>query len=53
MPSTSVAARLLLETVAFWAVHRHWDPSPQDVPEADVEATLSQTILYGFTKEIS
>jgi hypothetical protein len=25
----SVAARLVVETVVFWAVHRHWDPHPQ------------------------
>jgi len=25
----AVVARIALETLAFWAVHRHWDPSPQ------------------------
>ena len=28
-----VAARIVLETLVFWAVHRHWDPSPQAVDE--------------------
>jgi AcrR family transcriptional regulator len=27
----AVAARIVLETLVFWAVHRHWDPSPQPV----------------------
>jgi AcrR family transcriptional regulator len=40
VPSTAVAARQLLETLAFWAVHRHWDPSPQPVTEAHVKATV-------------
>jgi AcrR family transcriptional regulator len=28
-----VAARVVLETLVFWAVHRHWDPSPQPVAD--------------------
>lgn len=48
-PSTQVAARALLETVAFWAVHRHWDPSPQEVAEADVETTVIDLILHGLS----
>jgi hypothetical protein len=28
-----VAARIVLEVVAFWAIHRHWDPSPQAVED--------------------
>lgn len=47
-PSTQVAARAVLETVAFWAVHRHWDPSPQEVSEADVAATVIDLILRGL-----
>src|SRR5262249_15747360 len=26
-----VAARMIIETLVFWAVHRHWDPAPQTV----------------------
>jgi AcrR family transcriptional regulator len=35
-----VAARIVLETLVFWAVHRHWDPSPQAVDEASVRRTV-------------
>ena len=28
LPDRAVAARLVLETLVFWAVHRHWDPGP-------------------------
>jgi hypothetical protein len=48
-PSTQVAARAVLETIAFWAVHRHWDPSPQEVAEADVQATVIDLILHGLS----
>jgi hypothetical protein len=45
-----VAARLVLETIAFWAVHRHWDPSPQEVAEAEVQATVIDVMLHGLLK---
>src|SRR5262245_24683841 len=32
-PDVAVAARLVIETTVFWAVHRHWDPHPQPVDE--------------------
>jgi AcrR family transcriptional regulator len=51
VPSTHVAARAVLEAIAFWAVHRHWDPSPQAVEEKDVEATLVEMALHGLAKE--
>ncbi len=50
-PSIHVAARFVLENVAFWAVHRHWDPSPQAVAETDVQATVVDLILHGLRKE--
>jgi AcrR family transcriptional regulator len=50
-PSTHVAARAVLETVAFWAVHRHWDPSPQEVAEEDVQATVVDLILHGLRRD--
>ena len=33
-PDPAVVARLLIETIVFWAVHRHWDSHPQVVNEA-------------------
>lgn len=53
LPSTAVAARALLELIAFWAVHRHWDPSPQRVAEEDVQATVVALALFGLAKESS
>ena len=44
VPDALVAARLLIETVVFWAVHRHWDPSPQAVDARAAEETVVQLI---------
>lgn len=49
LPSEHVAARAVLETVAFWAVHRHWDPSPQEIAEDDVQATVVDLIVHGLS----
>lgn len=35
----AVGARIVLETLVFWAVHRHWDPSPQSFEEATARRT--------------
>lgn len=48
-PNIQVAARAVLETVAFWAVHRHWDASPQEVGEQDVLATVVDLIVHGLS----
>lgn len=50
-PSTHVAARAVLETIAFWAVHRHWDPSAQEVAEEDLQAAVVDLVLHGLLKE--
>jgi AcrR family transcriptional regulator len=50
-PDVAVAARLLLETVVFWAVHRHWDPHPQTVDEAVARDTVIQFIVNAFGPE--
>jgi AcrR family transcriptional regulator len=46
-----VAARIALETLVFWAVHRHWDPSPQTMDEAAAEDSVVAFILDALTKE--
>jgi AcrR family transcriptional regulator len=49
MTDVAVAARLIVETIVFWAVHRHWDPAPQAVNEAVAEMSvvrlLTNTLL--------
>jgi len=51
VPDTAVAARLLIETVVFWAVHRHWDPHPQPVNESVAKETVVRFIVSALAKE--
>ena len=46
-PVTDVAvtARIVLETVVFFAVHRHWDPFPQAVTEPLAEDAVVQFLV--------
>jgi AcrR family transcriptional regulator len=45
---TRLAARMLLETAATWAVHRHWDPAPQVFDAAAVRAAVVRFIVHGL-----
>ena len=47
----AVAARLVLETLVFWAVHRHWDPSPQAVDEASARRTVLAFVVAALVEE--
>jgi AcrR family transcriptional regulator len=49
----SIAARIVIEHLVLWTVHRHWDPSPQPMDEQIAEDTLVQLILDGLVKEQS
>lgn len=39
VPDIDAAARLIVETLAWWAVHRHWDSHPQSIHEEVARAT--------------
>jgi AcrR family transcriptional regulator len=41
----AVTARIVLETVVFWAVHRHWDPLPQAVSEQAAENAVVEFVV--------
>ena len=51
VPDTTAAARLIIETVAFWAMHRHWDAHPQIVDEAVARETVVRFIVGALAKE--
>ncbi len=51
VPDTSVAARLIIETTVFWAVHRHWDAHPQAVEDAVAETTVVRFVAGALAKE--
>jgi hypothetical protein len=46
----AVAARLVLETLVFWAVHRHWDASPQAFDEAAARRTVLAFLASALAK---
>jgi AcrR family transcriptional regulator len=47
----SVSARIVLETLTFWAVHRHWDPSPQVYEEAVARRTVLDFLTRALVKD--
>jgi len=47
----AVTARIVLETVVFWTVHRHWDPSPQEVDETAAEESVVQLLRRALLAE--
>lgn len=51
VPSVPLAARTVLETIAFWAVHRHWDPSPQSIDEGTVESAVVDLLVHSLVEE--
>jgi AcrR family transcriptional regulator len=51
LPDLALAARVLLETIVLWAVHRHWDPAPQPLDEAAVEETLVRFLVDPLFEE--
>jgi len=51
LPNAAIAARIVLETVVFWAVHRHWDPSPQAVEEGAVDDTVAGLLVAAMRPE--
>jgi AcrR family transcriptional regulator len=48
---SGVAARLVLETLVFWAVHRHWDPSPQTLDEPAAKRTVIAFLVAALLEE--
>ena len=51
LPDPAVAARLLIETIVFWAVHRHWDSHPQTVEESVAKETVVRFVVAALVKE--
>lgn len=47
----TVAARLLIETTVFWAVHREWDPHPQVVEDSVARDTVVRFVVNALAKE--
>ena len=46
----AIAARIVLETLVFWAVHRHWDASPQAVDAESARRITLDFLVGALTK---
>lgn len=51
VPDAAVAARLVLETLVFWAVHRHWDAAPQPVTDELARETAVHFIMGALAQD--
>jgi len=50
-PDPAVAARLVLETLVFWAVHRHWDAAPQPVTDELARETAVHFVVSALAED--
>jgi hypothetical protein len=44
----AVVARIVIENLVLWAVHRFWDPAPQPVDDAVAEHTVIELLVDGL-----
>jgi AcrR family transcriptional regulator len=51
LPDLAAAARFALETIAFWAVHRHCDPRPERVTEELARESAILFVVRALSKE--
>jgi AcrR family transcriptional regulator len=51
VPDVDAAARLILETLAFWAVHRHWDSHPQPIRDETARDTAVSFVVNALGKD--
>ncbi|MFN8543730.1 MAG: TetR/AcrR family transcriptional regulator [Candidatus Binatia bacterium] len=51
VPNVKAAARLILETTVYWAVHRHWDSRPDPIPDDVACDTVVQFVVRALAKE--
>lgn len=50
LPDSELAARYVLETCVFWAIHLHWDPHPESHNHAHIEDTVIHFLVRGLTQ---
>lgn len=49
-PDVTAAARLILETMAFFALHRHYDPHPTALDDAIAEETVVDALVHAYAR---
>lgn len=51
VPDIQLAARMVLETVALWAIHMPWDPAPRPFSEQAAEDAVVDLLVHAYAKE--
>jgi AcrR family transcriptional regulator len=51
VPDVATAARLVLETTVFWAVHRHYEANPQTISDELARETVVHFVVRALAKE--
>jgi len=51
VPDVATAARLVLETTVFWAVHRHFDSRPEPISDELARDTVVHFVVRALGKE--
>jgi AcrR family transcriptional regulator len=51
VPNVQLTARMVLETIALWAIHMPWDPSPRPLPDDEVEDAVVDLLIHAYVKE--
>jgi AcrR family transcriptional regulator len=46
-----LSARMALETIALWAIHMPWDPSPRPFADDEVENAVVDLLVHAYAKE--
>lgn len=52
VPNVDLAARMVLETIALWAIHMPWDPSPRPFSGDEVEDAVVDLLVRAHLKEV-
>jgi AcrR family transcriptional regulator len=51
VPNVPLAARMVLETLALWAIHMPWDASPRPFADDEVEDAVVDMLVHAHAKE--
>ena len=51
VPDIGAAARLVLETTVFWAVHRHFDSRPEQITEELARETVVHFVVRALSSK--
>lgn len=51
LPNVQIAARMVLENIALWAIHMPWDVAPRPFPDDEVESSIADLLVHAYQQE--